>query len=141
MNADRANSGTEDFAGHYCRKLLSFRLTQLESTHDLECLPPNKNARRPPDLCVWRKVDVRAGAAMPPLIVAEIWKRGDTVVGSLMRVKTRLAEGVLNVWMIDPEDRVALMYSPSHPEGQVGDVLISANPPIRIPLADVLPPS
>jgi hypothetical protein len=54
------------------------------------------------------------------------------------RVQEYLAHGVESVWVIDPDERSALSYSPVSPAGALGQDLRTENPAIHIPLAELL---
>lgn len=96
---------------------------------------------RIPDIGVWKKDTLREEVpSVPPLIAIEILSAEDRMSRMVLKVNEYLSVGVECVWVIDPEAREVILYSQSRPGGQVGDLLISENPAIRIPLADVLPP-
>jgi Uma2 family endonuclease len=53
------------------------------------------------------------------------------------KIQEYLSIGVEWIWLVDPEDRKAISYSPQNPAGSLCDVLRTANPEIEIPLASV----
>jgi Uma2 family endonuclease len=56
----------------------------------------------------------------------------------LPKIREYLELGVEWVWLIDPEKRQALCFSPQDPAGGPCDVLRTENPAIEIPLETVL---
>ncbi len=55
------------------------------------------------------------------------------------KVQEYLSIGVEYVWVVDPQERQALVYSRQNPGGVLADVLRTENPTIEIPLASLLP--
>jgi Uma2 family endonuclease len=53
-------------------------------------------------------------------------------------IQEYLAHGVEWVWVVDPDERRTLSYSPAVPGGTLVDVLRTQNPDLAIPLADLL---
>ena len=100
------------------------------------------------DLGVWTDVEPSWGYAMrqgarvadrPPLLAVEVLGSTAQFTRGLLLVSEYLATGVETVWAIDPVDRCAIQFNSEHPEGKIVDVLRTANPKIKIPLAYVLP--
>jgi Uma2 family endonuclease len=54
------------------------------------------------------------------------------------RIHDYLDAGVEWIWVIDPYDRTALIYSKQDPSGNAATVLRTVNPVIEIPLESVL---
>jgi Uma2 family endonuclease len=50
------------------------------------------------------------------------------------KIQEYLSMGIEWVWVIDPEERAALVYSRQHPEGAAATMLHTENPDIRIRL-------
>ncbi len=91
---------------------------------------------RIPDISVWR--DDNIGTRIPnvaPFLAVEILSPEDRMTRMLQKIKEYLAIGVEFVWVIDPEDKSALIFSRGTPEGAASDVLRTSNPEIEIPLS------
>jgi Uma2 family endonuclease len=54
------------------------------------------------------------------------------------KIQDYLAHGVETVWVIDPDERRAMSYSPGSPGGMLVEELRTRNPEIVIPIADLL---
>ncbi len=97
---------------------------------------------RIPDIGVWRKNDLGAEVpSTPPLLAIEILSTDDRMSRVVLKVHEYLAVGVACVWVIDPEEAKAIIYSQKDREGTVSELLAMENPDIVIRLADVLPPA
>jgi len=91
------------------------------------------------DVAVWRSGNIgRRLPAVPPFLVVEILSLEDRLVRLQPKIQEYLAYGVEWVWVIDPDERRALCYSPAVPGGTLVDELRTENPPIAIPVAEVL---
>ena len=91
------------------------------------------------DVAVWRSGNIgRRIPTVPPFLVVEILSPEDRLVRLQPKIQEYLAHGVEWVWVIDPEDRRALCYSPANPGGTLVDELRTENPSIAIPLGEVL---
>ena len=73
-----------------------------------------------------------------PFLVVEILSREDRLVRLQPKIREYLTHGVEWVWVIDPDERRALSYSPGDPGGALVDALRTEHPEIVIPLAGVL---
>lgn len=71
---------------------------------------------------------------VPPFLAVEILSPGDRMVRMIPKIGEYLSIGVEWVWVIDPEEKAALIYSRRHPEGMAATVLRTENPDIEIPL-------
>ena len=71
-------------------------------------------------------------------MVVEILSAEDRLVRLQPKIQEYLSHGVEWGWVIDPDERRAMSYSPTSPGGALVDELRTENPPIAIPLADVL---
>ena len=92
------------------------------------------------DIAVWRAGNI--GAYIPtvaPFLVVEILSAEDRIVRMLPKIQEYLSIGVEFIWLIDPQERRALVYSQQLPTGRLEDVLRTENPEIVIPLASLLP--
>lgn len=59
------------------------------------------------------------------------------MVRVLPRIQEYLSIGAEWVWLIDPEEKAALVYSQQHPEGAAVTILRTERPDIEIPLEGV----
>jgi Uma2 family endonuclease len=87
------------------------------------------------DLAVWR--DDNIGTAIPtvaPFLVVEILSPEDRMVRMLPKIQEYLSIGVEWIWIVDPREQSALLYSQKNPAGAVCDILRTENPDIEIPL-------
>src|SRR5580658_9941103 len=95
----------------------------------------NPQRYRVADLAVWR--DDNIGTRIPtvaPFLAVEILSPEDRMVRMLPKIQEYLSIGVEYVWVIDPEEKAALLYSRKHPEGAVATTLRTEAPDIEIPL-------
>ena len=92
------------------------------------------------DIAVWRPGDIGTRIpTVPPFLVVEILSPEDRMVRMQEKVAEYLAIGAECVWLIDPEERKAIVYSQQAPAGRLEQVLRTQNPDIEIPLSAVLP--
>jgi Uma2 family endonuclease len=90
---------------------------------------------RVPDIAAWRDDNMGTRIpTVPPFLAVEILSPEDRMVRITAKIQEYLSTGVEWVWVIDPEERAALVYSREHPEGAPATTLFTANPEIRIPL-------
>lgn len=93
------------------------------------------------DIAVWRPGNI--GERIPtvaPFLAVEILSSGDRMVRMQPKIQDYLSIGVEWIWLIDPEEKQALIYSQQNPTGVLGDVLKTENPTIEILLGTVLNP-
>ena len=91
------------------------------------------------DVAVWRASDTgKRIPSVPPLLVAEILSAEDRLVRLQPKIQEYLQHGTEWVWVIDPEERRALCYSPASPGGTLVDELRTENPTIAVSLTDLL---
>jgi Uma2 family endonuclease len=91
------------------------------------------------DVAVWRAGPI--GHRIPtvaPFLVVEILSPEDRLVRLQPKIREYLTHGVECVWVIDPDERRALSYSPTDPGGALVDELQTRDPDIAIPLLDLL---
>jgi Uma2 family endonuclease len=91
------------------------------------------------DMAVWRTGPI--GDRIPshaPFLVVEILSPEDRLVRLQPKIREYLAYGVECVWVIDPDERRALTYSPADPGGDLVEMLRTENPEITIPLGELL---
>jgi Uma2 family endonuclease len=102
---------------------------------------------RVPDVAVWtHEADIGTRIPkVPPFLAIEVMSPEDRFRRIETKIREYLAFGVEWVWILDPSDRSASIYSHTNPAGTaVDDLLRTENPTIEIPLADVfadLPPA
>ena len=91
------------------------------------------------DVAVWRAGPI--GQRIPtvaPFLIVEILSPEDRLVRLQPKIQEYLAHGVEWVWVIDPDERRALNYSPADPGGTLVDVLRTENPDLAVPLGNLL---
>jgi len=92
------------------------------------------------DVAVWRAGNIGTSIpSVPPFLVIEIISPEDRIVRMQPKIQEYLSIGVEYVWLIDPQESQALVYSQQIPTGELRDTLRTENPLIEIPLASVLP--
>jgi len=87
------------------------------------------------DLAVWRNDNI--GTSIPtvaPFLVVEVLSPEDRMVRMLPRIQEYLSIGVEWIWIVDPREQSALLYSQKNPAGAVCNILRTENPDIEIPL-------
>lgn len=93
------------------------------------------------DVAVWRKGNIGTGIpTVPPFLAIEILSPKDRVTRMLPKVREYLASGTEFVWVIDPVDERAMVFSAEEPGGVLAEVLTTRNPDVAIALRDVLRP-
>jgi Uma2 family endonuclease len=87
------------------------------------------------DLAVWRDDNIGTGIpTVAPFLVVEILSPEDRMVRMLPKIQEYLSIGVEWIWIVDPQEQSALLYSQQNPAGAVCDILRTENPSIEIPL-------
>ena len=128
------------------QRKLTVLLDPLSERLGLQIMPEiriqiNPRRYRVADIAVWRAGNIGTRIpTVPPFLAVEILSAEDRLVRMQPKIQEYLSIGVEYVWLIDPEERRALIYSPQVPTGQLTEVLRTENPAIEIPLASVLPP-
>ena len=90
------------------------------------------------DVAVWRAGDIgQRIPTVPPFLVVEILSAEDRLVRLQPKIQEYLQHGTEWVWVIDPEERRALCYSPTSPGGALTDELRTENPMNALPLSDL----
>jgi len=95
------------------------------------------NARRlrVADIALWRNDDIgKRIPTVPPFLVVEILSPEDRTVRMLPKIQEYLSIGVEYVWLIDPEEKAALIFSQKDAKGSASEVLRTENPDIEITL-------
>lgn len=91
------------------------------------------------DVAVWRSGPIgQRIPTVPPFLVVEILSPEDRLVRLQPKIQKYLAHGAEYVWVVDPDERRALNYSPTNPGGTLVTVLRTESPEMAIPLADLL---
>ena len=95
------------------------------------CITPTRY--RVADVAVWR--DDNLGDAriptVPPFLAVEILSPEDRMTRMLPKIQEYLAFGIEYVWLIDPEEKSALIFTHESPGGSVvADILRTTNPAI-----------
>jgi Uma2 family endonuclease len=87
------------------------------------------------DLAVWRNDNIGNGIpTVAPFLVVEILFPEDRMVRVLPKIQEYLSIGVEWIWIVDPQEQSALLYSAQNPAGAVCEILRTENPSIEIPL-------
>jgi Uma2 family endonuclease len=124
---------------------LIVKLDAASATLGLEVVPEirlqiNPRRYRVADIAVWRAGDIGTRIpTVPPFLAIEILSPEDRITRMTAKIQEYLAIGVEWIWIIDPEDRTALVYSRACPTGALSQVLRTENPDLEIPLSEVLP--
>jgi Uma2 family endonuclease len=119
---------------------LYYLLRQLRSRLGILVIPEiriqiSPTRYRVADLAVWRDDNIGTGIpTVAPFLVVEILSPEDRMVRMLPKIQEYLSIGVEWIWIVDPQEQSALLYSQQNPAGTVSDVLRTENPAIEIPL-------
>jgi Uma2 family endonuclease len=90
------------------------------------------------DIAAWRPGYIGERIpTVPPFLAVEILSPEDRMVRMQPKIQEYLAIGVEWVWVIDPEEKRALVYNKSNPAGELAEVLRTENPKIEIPLEEL----
>ena len=90
------------------------------------------------DVAVWRDGPIgRRIPTVPPFLVVEILSAEDRLVRLQPKIREYLTHGVEWVWVIDPDERRALSYTPADPGGALVVELRTLNPDITVPLPNL----
>ena len=91
------------------------------------------------DVAAWRAGPIGTRIpAVPPFLVVEILSTEDRLTRMQPKIQEYLRLGVEHVWIVDPDERSALSYTPAAAAGELVDELRTDAPPIEIRLADLL---
>lgn len=119
------------------------RLRSLASTSGLQVLPEiriqiSATRFRVADVAVWRTGHIgQQIPTVPPFLVVEILSPEDRLVRLQPKLQEYLAYGVEWVWVIDPEERRALSFSPQSPAGTLVGELRTEHPDLAIQLDEL----
>ena len=91
------------------------------------------------DIAVWRAPSAprRGVATTPPFLVVEILSPEDRLVRVQPKIQEYLGMGVEFVWLLDPYEREALVYTPDEAGGAPADTLETGNPSLSIALDEL----
>lgn len=123
---------------------LLVRLRSLGREHGLRVLAEiriqvSPTRFRVADIAAWRAGPIgRRIPTVPPFLVVEILSPEDRLVRLQPKVRDYLAHGVEWVWVVDPDERRALLYSSTDPGGTLADTLRTTSPDLDIPLSNLL---
>ena len=92
---------------------------------------------RVPDICVVLGGTKEKIFTTPPFLCVEILSPEDRMSRVWERIHDYFEMGVPNVWVIDPENRVAHIAGPAGDLLRVMDVLRTTNPVLEVPLAEI----
>ncbi len=93
---------------------------------------------RVPDIGVWLPGDIGTRIpTVPPFLIVEILSPEDRMTRVKVKVEEYLAAGTQWIWLVDPDEKMAICYSQANPAGSVCDVLRTESPAIEIPLSEV----
>lgn len=95
------------------------------------------NRFRIPDLCVVLGGTKEKIFSTPPFLCVEILSPEDRMSRVWERIHDYFEMGVPNVWVIDPENRVAHIASPSGDLHRIPDTLRTTDPILEVPLAEI----
>jgi Uma2 family endonuclease len=91
------------------------------------------------DLAVWRDNNIGDRIpTVPPFLVVEVLSPEDRMTRVQPKIAEYLSIGVAWIWVVDPIERNALIFSQSNPAGTLTETLRTDNPIIEIPLAKAL---
>jgi Uma2 family endonuclease len=108
----------------------------------LEVFPEQRVQVRPkrfriPDVCVVLGGTKEKIFTTPPFLCVEILSPEDRMSRVWERIHDYFEMGVPNVWVIDPENRIAHIASPAGDLHRVTDVLRTSDPVIEVPLSEI----
>lgn len=91
------------------------------------------------DVAVWRAGSIgQRIPTVPPFLIVEILSAEDRLVRLQPKILEYLAYRVEWVWVVDPEERRAMSYSPANPGGALVTELRTERPDLAVSLADLL---
>jgi Uma2 family endonuclease len=92
---------------------------------------------RVPDICVVLGGTKEKIFTSPPFLCVEILSPEDRMVRVWERIQDYFEMGVPNVWVIDPETRIAHIASAAGDLHRVTDALRTSDPVLEVPLAEI----
>ncbi len=94
---------------------------------------------RVPDLCVTLGKPDEQVFNKPPFLCVEILSPEDRMSRMQTKIREFLNFGVKFVWLIDPKERRAWIYTGTESREVTDGILRTSDPEIAVPLAEVLP--
>ena len=125
---------------------LLYRLRQIAPRLGIQVIPEiriqiHPRRYRVADIAVWRAGNIGERIpTVPPFLAIEILSSEDRMVRMQPKIQDYLSIAVEWIWLIDPEEKRALIYSRQNPTGTLSEVLRTENPTIEISLETVLSP-
>lgn len=98
-----------------------------------------KTRRRVPDVCLILGKPDEQVFNKPPFLCIEILSPEDRLSRMQRRIRDYLEFGVRFVWLIDPMERRAWIYSGTQIREALDGILRTSDPEITVPLSEVLP--
>ncbi|HEV1287250.1 MAG TPA: Uma2 family endonuclease [Bryobacteraceae bacterium] len=92
---------------------------------------------RIPDVCVVLGGTKEKIFTKPPFLCAEILSPEDRMTRVWDRIHDFFEMGVPNVWIIDPETRIAHIASPTGDLHRVTNILRTTDPVLEVPLSEI----
>jgi Uma2 family endonuclease len=92
---------------------------------------------RVPDICVVLGGTKEKIFTTPPFLCVEILSPEDRMIRVWERIRDYFEMGVPNVWVIDPQTRVAHIASPTGDLHRVTDSLLTTDPALEVPLSEI----
>ncbi len=92
---------------------------------------------RVPDVCVLLGSTEEEVLSVPPFLCIEILSPEDRITRVWERLHDYFKMGVPNVWVIDPQTRLAHMATPAGDLHRVTDALRTTNPTLEVPLSEI----
>jgi Uma2 family endonuclease len=91
------------------------------------------------DVAVWRNSNIGDRIpVVPPFLVVEVLSPEDRMTRVQPKIAEYLSIGVEWIWVVDPIEKSALIFSQSNPAGALTETLRAENPTIEIRLAKAL---
>lgn len=135
------NLGEKDHS--LIQRYLTFLFMLKRAEWDVEVFPELRTQTRARNFRVPDVLVVRAGekferyVTQPPLIAIEILSPEDSVRAMQSKADEYSSFGVENIWIIDPEPRIAYLYTGSALEEVRSGELTVAGTEIRVPLSEM----
>src|SRR5665213_3715543 len=134
------NLGERDHS--YIQVALSSYFFNRRKALGIEVYPEQRVQVKPsryriPDICVVLGGTKEKIFTSPPFLCVEILSPEDRMVRVWERIQDYFEMGVPNVWVIDPETRIAHIASPSGDLHRVNDILRTTGPVLEVLLSEI----